>query len=153
MKDFIIAIYCFVDYLLLKLDNKSIDKRRKLSNSQVITTVVISAKYFYGNQTSACGYLASHHGFNIPDKSNRAANRFNRILHSLTELISDLFSALVVIFKNLNTESVYLIDSFPVPVCKNIRICRTKIVQGKEFRGFNASKREYFYGFKAVRFL
>jgi hypothetical protein len=143
MKDFTIAIYCFVDDLLLKIDNKSIDKRRKLSNSQVITTVIISAKYFYGNQTSACGYLASHHGFNVPDKSN-----FNRILHSLTELMADLFSALGVIFKNLNTESVYLIDSFPVPVCKNIRICRTKIVQGKEFRGFNASKREFFYGFK-----
>lgn len=75
MKDFTIAIYCFVDDLLLKFDNKSIDKRRKLSNSQVITTVIIPAKYLYGNQnqTSACSYLASHHCFNIPDKSNRAA--------------------------------------------------------------------------------
>ncbi len=143
MKDFTIAIYCFIDDLLLKIDNKPIDKRRKLSNSQVITTVILSAKYFYGNQASACGYLASHYGFNIPDKSN-----FNRILHSLTELISDLFTALGVIFKNLNIESVYLIDSFPVPVCKNIRICRTKLVKGKEFRGFNACKKEFFYGFK-----
>jgi hypothetical protein len=29
-----------------KIDNKSIDKRRKLNNSQVITIVIISAKYF-----------------------------------------------------------------------------------------------------------
>ena len=143
MNDFTIAIYCFVDDLLLKIDNKSLDKRRKLTNSQMITIVIISSKYFYGNQASACAYLESHHGFNIPDKSN-----FNRILHSLTDLISELFFALSVIFKNLNINSVYLIDSFPVAICKNIRICRAKLVQGEEFRGYNASKREYFYGFK-----
>ena len=151
MNDFTIAIYCFVDDLMLKIDNKSLDKRRKLTNSQIITTVIISSKYFYGNQVSAGAYLKSHHGFDIPDKSNRAANRFNRVLHSLTDLLADLFFALGVIFKNLNLSSVYLIDSFPVAICKNIRICRTKLIKGKEFRGYNASKREYFYGFKAVR--
>lgn len=54
MKDFIIAIYRFLDNLFLKVDNKAIDKRLKLTNSQVITTVIVSAKYFYGNQLSAC---------------------------------------------------------------------------------------------------
>lgn len=111
-----------MDDLLLKIDDKSLDKCRKLNNSQIITTVFISSKYFYGKQVSACAYLESHHGFNIPDKSNRASNRFNRILHSLTDLLADLFFALSVIFKNLNISSVYLIDSFPVVICKNIRI-------------------------------
>lgn len=113
MNDFTITIYCFVDDLLLKIDDKSLEKRRKLTNSQIITTVIIYPKYFYGNQLSACAYLESHHGFNIPDKSN-----FNRILHSLTNLLADLFFALCVIFKNLNINSVYLIDSFPVAICK-----------------------------------
>jgi Transposase DDE domain len=45
-------------------------------------------------------------------------------------------------------ESVYIIDSFPVPVCKNIGIPMARIIKGEEFRGYNASKREYFYGFK-----
>lgn len=143
MKDFTIAIYCFIDDLLLKIDNKSIDKRRKLTNSQVITTVIVSAKYFYGNQASACAYLASHYGFKIPDKSN-----FNRILHDLVDLIEELFFYLGLIFKKLNLQSVYIIDSFPVAVCKNIRISRSKLIKGEEFRGYNASKREFFYGFK-----
>ena len=143
MNDFTIAFYCFVDDLLLKIDDKSLDKRRKLTNSQIITTVIISSKYFYGNQVSACAYLENHHGFDMPDKSN-----FNRILHSLTDLLADLFFALGIIFKNLNLSSVYLIDSFPVAICKNIRICRANLVKGEEFRGYNASKREYFYGFK-----
>lgn len=143
MKDFTIAIYCFLDDLLLQIDNKTLDKRRKLSNSEVITAVILSAKYFYGNQFAACGYLKAHYGFEIPDKSN-----FNRILHRLTDLIADLFHYFGMIFKKLNIESVYLIDSFPISICKNIRIGRSKLLHGKEYRGYNASKREYFYGFK-----
>jgi hypothetical protein len=45
-------------------------------------------------------------------------------------------------------ESVYLVDSFPVPVCDNIRIDRCKLYQDEEYRGYTASKRRYFYGLK-----
>ncbi|MDM8561039.1 IS982 family transposase [Thiotrichales bacterium HSG14] len=44
--------------------------------------------------------------------------------------------------------SIYVIDSFPVPVCDNIRIPNSKIYKDEEFRGYNASKRCYFYGLK-----
>ena len=42
MKDFTIAIYCFLDDLLLKMDCTSVDKRQKLSDAQVITIVVLN---------------------------------------------------------------------------------------------------------------
>ncbi|WP_123803439.1 IS982 family transposase, partial [Algibacter aquaticus] len=45
-------------------------------------------------------------------------------------------------------EMEYIIDSFPVRVCHNIRISRSKLIKGESYRGYNASKREYFYGFK-----
>mgnify|MGYP001796374060 CR=1 FL=1 len=143
MKDFTIAIYCFLDDLLLKIDPATIDNRRKLTDAQVVTTVILAAKYFYGNQASACSYLQSHYGFTMPDKSN-----FNRILHKLADLIAEVFFQLGLILKNLNLSSSYLIDSFPVPVCKNIRIQGAKRVCGKTYRGSTASKREYYYGFK-----
>jgi hypothetical protein len=144
MTDFTVAIYCFIDDLLQKIEkNISTDSRRKLTDAQVITTVIISAKFFYGNQHAACVYMREHWGFTMPDKSN-----FNRILHKLSDLIIAIFYQLSSIFKYLNLESVYIIDSFPVQVCKNIRIRRSKIVKGESFRGYNASKREYFYGFK-----
>ena len=143
MKDFTIAIYCFIDDLLQKTQKKTIDSRRKLSDEQIITTAIISARYFYGNQHTACLYMQSHWGFDMPDKSN-----FNKILHRLSDLISQLFYHLSDIFKYLNIESVYIIDSFPIPICKNIRISRSKLIKGEEFRGYNASKKEYFYGFK-----
>jgi hypothetical protein len=144
MKDFTIAIYCFVDDLLQKIQpNTALDSRRKLSDAQVLTTLFISARYFYGNQWAACQYMKEHWGFTMPDKSN-----FNRILHRLADLLTELFHHLSTIFKKLNIESVYIIDSFPVPICKNIRIPRAKLLQEEVFRGYNASKREFFYGFK-----
>ena len=42
----------------------------------------------------------------------------------------------------------FIVDSFPVSVCRNIRINRCKIYQNEDFGGFNKSKREYFYGLK-----
>ena len=42
----------------------------------------------------------------------------------------------------------YIIDSFPVPICQNIRINRCKIAKGKQYRGYTASMRSYFYGIK-----
>lgn len=41
-----------------------------------------------------------------------------------------------------------MIDSFPVAVCRNIRINRCRLLNDEAYRGYNASKREYFYGFK-----
>ncbi len=143
MEDFTIAIYCFIDDLVKRISSKPAHHNRKLVDSQVITLLIVSSKYFYGNQTSAASYLKDYQGFNIPDKSN-----LNRHIHSLSDLMATLFSTFGSIFKELNLESVYLIDSFPVPVCRNIRISRSKIVKGAEYRGYNASKREYFYGFK-----
>jgi len=60
-----------------------------------------------------------------------------------------LFECLGQAWKQLNTESVYSIDSFPIPVCDNIRIPRSKIYDGnEEYRGYQASKKRYFYGIK-----
>ena len=42
----------------------------------------------------------------------------------------------------------YVIVYLPVKVCHNIRIKKSKLLQGEQYRGYNASKREYFYGAK-----
>jgi len=51
-------------------------------------------------------------------------------------------------FKELNDESVYIIDSAPLAVCDNIRIRRNKIYGDEAHRGYQASKKRYFYGVK-----
>src|SRR5438132_14166321 len=51
-------------------------------------------------------------------------------------------------WKTLNTEAIYVIDSIPIAVCDNIRIRRSKIYSKEDFRGYQASKKRYFYGLK-----
>jgi len=142
MEDFTIAIYCFIDDYL-QIGHPKAGAKRKLTDAQIITTALIAARYFSGNYVKARVYLREVHQFNFPDKSN-----FNRHLHRLAQTISSLFFALGQAWKVLNISSQYLIDSFPVTVCRNIRIPRCKLLDNEAYRGKNASKREYFYGFK-----
>lgn len=143
MEDSVIAIYCFIDDILKAYRPKQQHHNSKLSDSEVITILIISGLYFGGNYCDACLYVADNLKFNVPDKSN-----FNRKCHELADLLEELVYIFGQVFKDLNTESCYVIDSFPVPVCANIRSSRCKILKDKEFRGYNASKRTYFHGFK-----
>jgi hypothetical protein len=40
------------------------------------------------------------------------------------------------------------VDTFPIPVCDNIRISRCRLYREERYRGYKASKRRYFYGLK-----
>ena len=142
MNDYTITIYCFLDDYLKISSNKE-DTRRKISDAELLTTVILAARYFRGNYVTACLYMENHQGMKKLDKSN-----FNRHLHRLSAVLSSIFFALGDTLKELNISSKYLIDSFPVAICKNIRIPRSKLLKEEVYRGYNASKREYFYGFK-----
>lgn len=142
MSDKTIAIYCFIADYFKRIAHKE-DLQRKMWDAEVLTTAIMAALYFHGNFVSASSYMADHHGVKIIDKSG-----FNRRLHSLEKHLLLLLAILGKVFKELNTKNVYMIDSFPVSVCHNIRISRSRLLQGEAYRGYCASKKEYFYGFK-----
>jgi hypothetical protein len=138
-----VAIYVFFDDILKSMDYKE-PKTRKTSDSEVITVVLLAACYFGSNIEKSLCFVRST-GL-MPDILSKS--RFNRRLHKIGERISELFFYTGHAIKELNLESTYCIDSFPVSVCQNIRIANSRIVKGKEYRGYCASKRCYFYGFK-----
>jgi hypothetical protein len=59
-----------------------------------------------------------------------------------------LFRLLGETCKEHNEQSIYVLDSFPIACCDNYRIYRSKLYQGEEWRGHQASKQRYFYGLK-----
>ncbi len=75
-------------------------------------------------------------------------SRFSRRWHRLFLTLLDLFDYLGQILKSLNSSSEYLLDSFPVPICDNIRIPSAKLVSSEDYRGYIASKKRYFYGIR-----
>ena len=53
-------------------------------------------------------------------------SRFNRRLQRVQDLFLTLFAFLGAHWKDLNHESVSLIDSFPIASCDNMRIKRSR---------------------------
>ena len=143
MDDQITAIYCVCDDVLKTLHHGE-DPQRQMSDAEVITTAVVAALHFGGNLERARALLGTA-GY-IPQMLSRS--RLNRRLHALQDLVVYLLQVLGAVFKQLNASSVYIIDSFPIAACDNIRIPRAKRYQDECYRGYIASKRRYFYGVK-----
>jgi hypothetical protein len=142
-KDKIISIFCLIDDILQGIDHKE-DTRRRVSDSEIILTAIVSSTSFYGNHCSAIKFMKQY-GF-IPEMLDKS--RFNRRLHKIGVLLYDLFEIVSSYFKDFCCEMHYIIDSFPVAVCNNMRISNCKILKEGKYRGYTASMRNYFYGVK-----
>ena len=79
-------------------------------------------------------------------------SRFPRRRQRMKDLFLTVFAVLAEHWKTLNSEAVYLIDSFPIPSCDNIRIRRSRRYRGEAYRGYIPGtlwvQRRYFYGLR-----
>ncbi len=141
MCDSTLAIYCFIDDFL-KASGHTEDCRVEVTDAEVMTIAITAMLHFGGNFEKS--RLVLHELGLIKRLLSRS--RFSRRLGRLSDLIYRLFHQLGAVLKDLHWESRYLLDSFPVPVCDNIRIKRCRLVQDEQYRGFLSSKRRYFYG-------
>jgi hypothetical protein len=142
-KDKIISIFCLIDDILKGINHQE-DIRRRVSDSEIILTAIVSSTSFYGNHYSAVKFMKQY-GF-IPEMLDKS--RFNRRLHKIGHLLYELFEIVSSYFKDLCCEMHYIIDWFPVAVCNNLRIANCKILKEEKWRGYTASMRTYFYGVK-----
>jgi len=139
----IVAVFCLVDDMLKAIHHYE-DPQCEMRDAELMTTAIIATLYFGGNYTHARSLLSSQ-GYVSRMLSK---SRFSRRLHRIKPLFLMLFSMLGEHWKSLNTDLIYSIDTFPIPVCDNYRIRRAKLYQGKAYRGYIASKKRYFYGLK-----
>jgi len=143
MDDKIIATFCLCDDLLKAIHHQE-DHQCQMNDAEVMTTALVASVFFRGNHESARAMLQQY-GY-IPHMLSKS--RFSRRLHRIKELFIVLFDLLAQTWKTLNKDAIYVIDSMPIAVCDNIRIRRSKIYSHEDFRGYQASKKRYFYGLK-----
>jgi DDE family transposase len=143
MADKIIAIFCRCDDLLKAMHHHE-DRPCQMNDAEIMTTAFIASLFFRGNHESARAMLQQH-GYitHMVSKS-----RLSRRLHRIKDIFIVFFNLLAQTWKTLNTDAIYVIDSLPIAVCDNIRIRRAKIYSHEDFRGYQASKKRYFYGLK-----
>jgi len=144
MKEEITTVFCLCDELHKAMGIHE-DPQVKMNNAEVMTTALTASLFFSGNYEKSREFLSEHDYIaNMLCKS-----QFNRRLLAIPETLwLALFSILSELYKQTNSESEYIMDSFPVPVCDNIRISRSRIYKGEEYRGYIPSKKRYFYGLR-----
>ena len=141
----IITIFCLCDDFCHAYGQKD-DAQAQMSSAEVMTTALVAAWQFHGNQEASRVFLKEN-GY-IPKMLSKS--RFNRRLHQLPDTLwQALFYLLAQIHQQNNPSGDYIVDSGPVPLCDNLRIKRCKIYRNEAHRGYIASKRRYFYGIKA----
>jgi len=118
------------------------DPRRTVGDAEVITTALIAASYFHGHWERAC-VLVKRLGY-FPHMLS--VSRFNRRVHAVADLVVTFLMVLGDHAKHLTSKLIYALDSFPIPVCQNIRIGRCRLYRDPRYRGYIPSKRTYFYG-------
>lgn len=139
----IITIYVICCEFLQAMGHQQ-DEQCRMSDAEVMTTAIIAMLSFGGNYAQARKWL--NRPQYIPTMLGKS--RFSRRLNRLSHLFVPCFNLIGQYWKAVNQEDIYAIDTFPVPVCDNIRIFRAKLYQDEAYRGYTASKKRYFYGLK-----
>jgi hypothetical protein len=87
-----------------------------MSDAEVMTTSIVAAAFFGGNMERARTFLKEQ-GY-IPNMLEKS--RFNRRQHRIADLFLTVFHLLAEHWKDLNEQSIYVVDSFPMVVCETI---------------------------------
>lgn len=142
----IITIYVICDDYLKAMRYRD-DKQADMTTAEVMTTALVSARYFKNCLEQARVFLKEE-GY-MPTMLSKS--RMNRRLHGIPEQVwLGLFYTLADVHKQLNDSLDYIVDSFPIAVCDHYRIPRCRLYRDhrKAFRGYIASKRRFFYGLR-----
>ena len=139
----IITVYCLCADLLSAMSHKE-NEQCQVSDAEIMTIGIVAALYFGGNYTLA-RMMLKEQGY-IPGMIGKS--RFSRRIHRVKHHFETLFNTLAEVWKEENEGDIYVVDTYPLPVCDNIRIPRCKLYQDECYRGYKSSKKRYFYGLK-----
>ena len=132
---YLIQLFCIIDDAICNLLKD--DCRSRFTNSEVIFIGIIAARFFSGNIRMAYSFLFFHKYLSNSISESRLNRRIRKI-DCWDKLLQTLAKA----------DSQYIVDSFPVSSCRLSREHRSKLFQGRCFKGYNASHKTYFHGLK-----
>ena len=149
-EDFILIVFVIIDDLYKKYAPSAISRRRriasaKMSDSEIITISICGEILGFDSENAWFNYIDKNYRHLFPNLCSRS--RFNRIRQNLLHLTNILFQKLQYIFDSFDS-AYYIVDSFPLPVCKFGRAKYCSSFKGIADYGVCASKKETYFGFK-----
>jgi hypothetical protein len=143
MNEQAVAIYFICDEVT-KCFGKSDDPQSHMSTAEVMAFALIAALHYKGNYRFTRLVSISCRYFRKPLSLSRLIRRIHQIPQALWMTV-----VLVLQMYLRKTDSQhFIIDSFPVKAYENYKSFRARIFRGKNYHGYNASKKEYFFGIK-----
>lgn len=142
METQIIFFYCVADELFKSIHLKE-DPQVYMNNAEVVTVAWTASLFFGGHWEKARIFLKEHRYISHMLSKSRLCRR----LHAIPEAFWNQLP--LFLFKKGPEDKEFIIDSFPIPACDNIRIARRHLLKGEQYRGKCVSKRRYFLGVKA----
>jgi len=122
--------------------------RPKMSDCQIIALAVTGESLGIDSESYFWGKLKCDHAVDFPNLIHRC--NFNRRRKRLYPLIQEL-NQTIADYLNQG-ETVFLVDSIPIPVCqiareKQSRICKESFETAPD-KGYSTVSKSYFYGYK-----
>ncbi len=120
----------------------------KMSDCQIIALAITGETLGIDSENYFWGKLKSDHAKDFPNLIDRS--NFNRRRKRLYPYIEQLNQTIAV---RLNEgENIFLVDSIPIPICKNARekqskVCKENFETAPD-KGYSAVNKSYFYGYK-----
>jgi len=138
------ALYIVTTYVMIDESLKTMavvdDVRATLTAAEILTVAVVAARYFHNHLERGLQVMVQ-----LGYVGRLSVSRFNRRLHQLIGCMRSLRQQL---YQRCRPAQVYLVDAFPLPVCKRVRQRRCSKVRGAAFLGKCEAKREWFFGYK-----
>lgn len=138
-----IFIYCLCDELLKHHGIKD-DQQCRMTSAEVMTFVIIASLHHQGNYQKARMIMKALNYFPNMLSYSRLVCRIHNIPASLWSCVFHICQE--TLKRDLSKD--FIVDSFPIPICQNNKIFRCKLLKGKKYHGYSASKKRYFYGVK-----
>lgn len=150
-EDFLLLVYTIIDGLYQQFAPASVSQRRnvntaKMSDSEIITLSICGELVGIDSENAWYSFAKRNYRHLFPSFCSRT--RFNRTRRALLQVTELLRQKLVYSFPIPNSR-YFVIDSFPLPVCKfgRARYCRSFHADGANY-GRCPSKKETYFGFK-----
>lgn len=149
-EDLFLVVYCLVDEWMHKRFGSSNAPRKRrgprneeFADSEVLTILLVGElcqckreRAWMRQVRASYPHLFPH----LPEDS-----RFARRAEAVRELLRHL-RASILCWAGEDVQPVRLLDSFPMPLCKNYRVLQSRMpISGSSF-GYNSSKKEYYFG-------
>lgn len=143
MNEQVIAIFCICDEVV-KSFGYSDDPQYKMTTAEIMTFALMSAMHYRADYRTTRLVSISLRYFPKILSHSRLVRRIHAIPDNMWWMV---FYVLQMYLRKSDSE-FFIVDSFPVKAYENHKSFRAKIFRGKEFHGYSASKKQYFFGIK-----